>query len=745
MTDALTFTPEDDPEGVTAMFDPYSAWSLRYALDFDLTATEDSDDPHDFRYMFTVDTMQAGDIEDLPEPFRLEGETDVVLLTRSVNIDGGVESAQATFQSIAPFDPAANSFSALAPAEGGEKRLAAPPPPDETAENEAAAAEEAEDEAQSGSRDTLRFRAPLRRVSLPTGAARTMEYTAQGLPEATATIVGVIDDGINPLHDALRDSAGATRVDFAWVQDAAAPSGSTTVPFGREVTKAEIDAQLAQIPKPEADRLVALGLGDFTRAGVHTVAQRLSHGTHVASLAGGHGPDHLRLLTVQLPAAVTMATSGAFMSPFVLAGAAHILDRAWLMSLAEGFPIPVVINFSYSLSGGPHNGLHFLERAIDTLVQAHLERLARQFPTKPGRAEVEVVLPTGNRLLARGHGEIEGAPEGRTVKTALTLPWRVQPGDESSNFLELWMPRTAAGVELWLTPPGGSPTRVTGLSAQQAVVIHPQGEPAAVIGRISLDRQKGQKALDGIARKKRVLIALAPSCMPASVSRPPAPSGLWQVELRARISADERIEAWIQRDEAPLGYRRAGRQSYFDDPAYHRWDAMGGTAVYDSGSSVVKRAGSLNGIATGRSSTVVGPSLTRSERLATGFPPLGDLPGAPGYTPAPIAPRRTAALYGAAAAPHQRQPDASAEGDRSLVITGVLGAGAASGSTVAMNGSSVAAPQYARHLANGFLGLTTSPGPTLWPAATEAAHLSRLGPRALAPQGSGTGGPADLR
>ncbi|QDC10333.1 hypothetical protein FHY55_14225 [Oceanicola sp. D3] len=733
MPDTLSFTPEDDPESVTAMFDPYSAWSLRYALEFDLTATEDRDDPQDFRYMFTVDTMQAGDIEDLPEPFRMEGDTDVVLLTRSVNIDGNTESAQGTFQSIAPFDPEKNNFSLLAPAEGGKRQLAAPPDMDEAGELAEAEAEEAEDEARTASRDTLRFRAPLRKVSLPTGTQWVMEYTAQGLPEATATIVGVIDDGINPAHSAFHDASGGTRVDFAWVQDAAAPTGPTTVPFGRELTKAEIDAELAAGPKPEVDRLAALGLGDFTRAGVHTVAQRLSHGTHVASLAAGDGPDHLRLLTVQLPAAVTMATSGAFMSPFVLAGAAHILDRAWLMSLAEGFPIPVVINFSYSLSGGPHNGLHFLERAIDTLVQAHIERLARQFPTKPGRAEVEVVLPSGNRLLARGHAEVTGGAAGRTSKTALTLPWRVQPGDESSNFLELWMPRNAAGVELWLTPPGGTPTRVTGLNAAQAVVIHEAADPTAVIGRISLDRQKGQKALDGIARKKRVLIALAPSCMPAAVARPGAPSGLWTVELRARISEGERIEAWIQRDDAPLGYRRQGRQSYFDDPAYQRWDAMGGVAVYDSGSSVVKREGSLNGIATGRASKVVGPSTTRDERLAKGFAALGDLPGAPGYAPLAGHPPRAAAPYAAAATAPMRKPDHSAEGDRSAVCPGVIGAGAASGSRMPMNGSSVAAPQYARYLANTYLGLAP-PGPALWPAANETQHVARLGARALPPQ-----------
>ena len=738
MAQSYDFSPEDDPEGVTAMFDPYSAWSLRYALDFDLTATEDRDDPHDFRYMFTVTTMQAGEIDELPEPFREEGTTEVVPVTRSVHADGDTSRAQGTFQAIAPFDPADNSFSRLAPAEGGEKALPVArslAAPDEEAEAEEA---EAADKAEERVRQTLHFRAPLRKVSLPDHPQHQVEYTAQGLPESTAVIVGVIDDGINPLHDTLRDSTGHSRVDFAWVQDAAAPAGATTVPFGREITKAEIDAQLSGPPRAEADRLAALGLGDFTRAGVHTVAQRLSHGTHVASLAGGAGPDHLRLLTVQLPSAVTMVTSGAFMSPFVMAGVSHILERAWLMSLAEGFPIPVVINFSYSISGGPHNGLHFLERAIDTLVQAHVERLATQFPTKPGRAEVEVVLPSGNRLLARGHAEAQGGPAGRAEKTSLTLPWRVQPGDESSNFLEIWMPRDAAGAELWITPPGGEAVQVTGLSPSQAVVMHVAGHPEAVIGRISLDRQRGNPFQDGIARKKRVLIALAPSCMPMSVTRPAAPSGLWQVELRARVREGERIEAWIQRDDAPLGYRRQGRQSYFDDPDYQIWDAMGGIAGYDGpGASVVRRAGSLNGIATGRRTTVVGGSMTRSPLAAGGFAALPPRPGAPGYGGAlPIAPERAAAPYSAQSGPGMRVPDASAESDRSALAPGIIGAGSASGSRAAMNGSSVAAPQVTRQIAEGWMG-GTPPAPAVWPLAAEADHRARLGPRALPPRQAG--------
>lgn len=752
MHPAYQFTPEDDPDGVTAMFDPYSAWSLRYALDFDIAATEDRDDPHDFNYMITVSTMQAGEIGDLPAPFGAGRGTQVVALTRAEQDDGAHRCALATHQALAPFDPASNPFSALCAHHAAQGTAAAPDQPvpgvdpgslpeaeSETgaAEIQAAAARESADEAEAATCEVQHFRALLRRASLPATAPQLARYAARGLPEATTTLVGVIDDAINPLHDAFRDGAGRSRVDFAWVQDAAAPpTGATTVPFGRELSAAQLDAALAT-PAPEADRLAQLGLADFTRAGSHGVARRLSHGCHVASLAGGGGPDHLRLLTVQLPAAVTKATSGGFLSPFVMAGVAHILDRALLISQAEGFPIPVVINFSYSLAGGPHNGLHFLERAIDTLVQAHLDRLARAFPSQPGRAEVAVVLPAGNRLLARGHALCEGRAEGRARKSALTLPWRVQPGDESSNFLEIWLPRDAAGVELRITPPQGPAMRVTGLSPGRAVVMHPAGDPDAVIGRLSLDRQRGSSAQDGIARKQRVLIALAPSCMPAAVRRAAAPAGLWQVELRARIDPDQRIEAWLQRDDAPLGHRRAGLQSYFDDPAYQRWDAMGGTAGYDSGTGAVRRAGGLNGLATGRATTVIAASLTRGPRHAAGFPGLGALPGAAGYAPGPGSDtERTAAPYAPQSSTHMRRPDGSAEADRSALAPGVIGAGAASGSRLAMNGSSVAAPQYARYLADCALGLSP-PAPALWPDQGEADHAARLGSRALPPRREG--------
>lgn len=71
----------------------------------------------------------------------------------------------------------------------------------------------------------------------------------------------------------------------------------------------------------------------------------------------------------------------------------------------------------------------------------------------------------------------------------------------------------------------------------------------------------------------RFLVALLPTAFP---DRPEAlaPSGVWQVKLRNKgLQADEAVHLWIQRDDTPHGYPLLGRQSYFEDDDYERFDA----------------------------------------------------------------------------------------------------------------------------------------------------------------------------
>jgi len=150
-----------------------------------------------------------------------------------------------------------------------------------------------------------------------------------------------------------------------------------------------------------------------------------------------------------------------------------------------------------------------------------------------------------------------------------------------------------------------------------------------------------------------------------------APSGIWEIEASANLVSGTKIEAWIQRDDSPLGYRSAGRQSYFDDEVYERFDELGDLQIEDN-ASTVKRAGTLSGIATGASFVVLGGYQGRDKELS---------------------------LYSASGSDAIRHPDASATSDTSRSLGGILGAGNRSGSVAAISGTSVAVPQAVRWIA----------------------------------------------
>lgn len=502
------------------------------------------------------------------------------------------------------------------------------------------------------------------------------EYVApDGLDPARAVIMAVIDDTFNLVHDRFVGDGRRSRIDFAWVQDGDHHSRST-VNFGREYERAEIESALRQMPYDEDQALDDLGLLDFSTYGRRGLAWQGSHGTHVMDLAAGSDPTsasaiNQRIIAVQLPELATRDTSGATLDVFVLAGLHFILDRARIISKSLKTPVPVVVNFSYAVAGGPHDGSHFIERTFHALIRQH-QRL--------GGGLVEVVLPAGNRYLARGH-----AISQRSAST-LSLPWRIQPADMTPNYLEIWLPDGARDIEVTVTRPDGSapqrliPTTTGTILARDAGGGGP--DPDTVIARLSLDRNRADSRPKGTAdghnatakakRKQRVLLVVAPTD-PAWERRTTAPAGVWHVTVTAKSLDDGHIEAWIQRDDAPFGYRRDGRPSYFDDPAYVRFDPMGDVEQRDVGDSVVHRFGSLSGIATRRGTVVVGGYQLRDHK---------------------------AALYSAAAEPGMAAPDGLAVTDRSRVLGGVLGAGNRSGSALALNGTSVAAPQVARWLAD---------------------------------------------
>jgi hypothetical protein len=519
----------------------------------------------------------------------------------------------------------------------------------------------------------LKLRAPLRHHSINRAAkAPPKNYSApSGIDPSKAVIIGCIDDGINIAHDRFRiqnpDGSYASRVDFAWIQDGRALAKKRKPAFGREWSRQDIEDAINAPASDEEEILTRLQLIDFTTPGKQSLARRLTHGTGVLDIATGAASRgatadavNQRIVSVQLPALVTMETSGALLNLFLLAGLQYILERARLISreVSPDAPLPVIINFSFGIAAGPHDGQHFIERAFEALIADHK---AHEFG-----GDVHTVIPSGNLFLTRGHAAATSSSS--TSPTVLQLPWRVQPDDHTSSYLEVWLPEgntAPQDLEVFIRAPG-QPQAVTVLSAGNCPepMILRDPETGAVIARLTLDQPT-------VAGRWRVLLALAAT---ASTNPPMAvaPSGIWQVTASATIKKHQQIHAWIQRDNAPVGYTTPARQSWFDDAVYERY-ALSGDWQLEDNASPVKRLGTVNAIATGDSLIVIGACQHRDNSQS---------------------------LYSSAADGNSmRNPDASAIADTSRLLPGILAAGVRSGSAFALSGTSVATPHVVRWIA----------------------------------------------
>ncbi|HZD25873.1 MAG TPA: hypothetical protein VE631_06395 [Alphaproteobacteria bacterium] len=503
------------------------------------------------------------------------------------------------------------------------------------------------------------------------GETQPLAPPAGGWPPGTV-VMGVIDDGIAFAHERFRNLAG-TRVQCFLRQDPVLEICKET-----QAGTIGIDSLLdrsaiaGHVDEDELYRLA--GFIRFDRYDHKAAAWRIAHGTHVLDCAAGAPLDadvrNRPIVAVQLPNAVTEDTSGASLDPWLLLALDYILASA--DRLAGGGPaLPVVVNFSYGSIAGPHDGTSDLEWQLEAAIA---QRQA---------APLRIVLPAGNSHLSRCHAVVEFSRPGETVE----LPWRVQPDDRTATSLEIWLPHVAGAqpqsrLEVSIVSPGGDATTFLGEVDGAGAILQDNG---LVVCQVDYNFVPAPTARGCFTIAMQPTFRLEPA---AQVGGAPAvaPTGVWTVRLRnRRLHRGEVVHAWIQRDDSVYGYHRRGRQSYFDDPRYPRFDEQG-RPIYDDAAvmpSVVKRVGLVNALATGRQTLVAGGFEGRALTVA------------PYSAGGPIIERG-----GGRPDPGLRKPDALLVSDDSAVHSGILAAGTRSGSTVAMGGTSVSAPRLARLLAD---------------------------------------------
>ncbi|GAB5374990.1 MAG: hypothetical protein AcusKO_14520 [Acuticoccus sp.] len=671
----MTFTWTTDSSLTPYKLDPYSEWLIDKGSDFDFSVDEVKEDADDFSYVGAVQTFE---VPDLPtggsghEIARLKTKVGSTDLVTRVRISDPITSLTGT---------GPGSLDDFLFGEGEDF---------------------------SGALDeTIAFRTPLRKSANPRtprdvfDATYPLAYTQpSGSTANKVVVVGILDDAVNIAHERFRLAGSTTRVDYAWLQDGVArtPSGPSDptdrhVGFGRELVRSEIESAIAAADGDDGALLAALGLIDFSRAGYNSIARPASHGTHVLDIAAGadtaSADVNQRIVSVQMPTMATAETSGALLGYFVLCGMLYILERTRVISKELDEAVPAVINLSYGFSGGPHDGSHFIQRAIRAAIEDHGRRMSSELGFSD--AIVEIVVPSGNRNIGRGHAE--SRPSTAASETVeLELPWRHQPGDRTASYLELWIPVGITAGSLKIGMPGQTPVTVPLLPSGNPQILAPTASPDDVIVRVTLDSfdadsHFGQTKPDPTQNKKRILIAMAPTEAPRGV-RLPAPCGTWSRWRPASPppAADQRIEAWIQRDDSPYGFRNKGRPELLRRSAICA-STTGARSTRrirardSTGSSVVRREGTTNGLATGahnRGGGRLRPQPRPPARAAHARATVADGEAQPRYT---ASAKGDVGDYTRG----QRRPDAVAVSDASPVLGGLLAAGTFSGTRVALS------------------------------------------------------------
>lgn len=493
-----------------------------------------------------------------------------------------------------------------------------------------------------------------------------------------AVLIGVVDNGCPFAHRMLQRPGGGTRVLSLWDQDPWAPA-FTTAGGGAPAMGGG-----CVVHRPALDALCALGEAEaYRRAGYAAVRGTFGHGAAVLDLLCGPVPLEERLMVhpdrpprwrpahdaasradlvfVQLARDLVQDSSSAALEPAVLAGIDHVMRCAGRQTRT------VVVNVSEGSSRGPHDGRAAFDAALQARVQAAWQR---------GLA-LHVVLPAGNSATERRHAWLPAAPQPAGV--VLQVP----PGNETAVFVTARVPR-GVGVQLRLRAPHADPGPEVGWV----------GEGQA-LGWCAAQRQGPAAAVIWPAGAAVATLAWAPTHGEAPGF---APHGPWRLEVRCAGGGTvaEGVDLWVSRCARNATALPRSVQPHFVDTD-GRYDPGRHLRERDHDpeppGSPLRRVGTLNALATGASVQVAGGLRVRDGLMAR-YSARGRRGGGEG--------------------PPMRGPDALRTTDLSRITPGVPAAGNRSGSTVRVIGTSFAAPQLARALAN---GAAVPPAATSAPAA----------------------------
>lgn len=543
------------------------------------------------------------------------------------------------------------------------------------------------------------FLANAARIELASPIAAAHDVPALSLKQGYAGVdapegllLGCIDAEF-PLANAAFFRDGKNRIARFWNQDAdAAIAGkrlgtlgddpdATDFCYGKELLKSDHPAVAVATSADLQDESAY-----YERMGMSALRRSATHGAHVLDIFAGPRPARSRLpdsrdrygggdgsscrppsrqvaddpasrapiVVVQLPDYAIEDPSGRWLGRNILDGL-HYIDQVAGPVGSDGNGIRhVVVSVSWGPQTGPRDGTSLLELAMDELV-------AR----RPGR-QLDIVLAAGNSRNARAHAEFEA------MAGCDGLVWCVPPALESPSHLEIWWPGAviSGDAKITVTSPDGTEVATGGEGIWTA-----PGEPHPCWGVTQVR----------CGHRMMALVALAPTFVRDSDGADPAAAhGRWLISVKGS-SAVGRVHVNVARTNHNMGARKHARSSYLRDAQYEEFrHSRQGRNGSPPPLSLVQSSSTLNGIATGA-----------QIRVASGYR-LSDASAASYASQGPCAPRDG--------------PDLSYPTDESALLPGIMGGAVRAGTVARLVGTSTAAPQLARELAE-FGGPIAEPRP----------------------------------
>lgn len=338
-----------------------------------------------------------------------------------------------------------------------------------------------------------------------TGAAPALLPNDHQTEGGKGVIVGVIDYGVDVVHQNFRNGNGSTRIESFWFQDGQT-SFSSPMGYGREFSSSEIDLALQTSDPYEEMNYNPAWFEDPLRPG--------SHGTHVMDIAAGNGggtdvagmAPEADLIFVNIShAREPDDPSGILDTSF--GDSVRLLDALKYIFEKAGNR-PCVANVSLGTNGGPHDGKTLVDLGVDSLLRA-----------APNRA---VTISAGNSYVDGIHtaGTL-------TQGTSIELEWEVLQTLEREIELEIWYSGNDRFIVDFLAPNGNVIATVQPGEASEEIRVN--GALAALVSNRLNDPDNGDNNI-GIFLSAGVI------------------SGVFRVRLRGDVVTNGLFHAWIERD-----------------------------------------------------------------------------------------------------------------------------------------------------------------------------------------------------